>query len=268
VLFSTHTQNDFGGGELFCFDHKGNLIWKFRAGRELKYGSKVYSADYRIAGLDVCDFDNDGNKEIIVISIQMQQWPCQLAVLNAKGQLLGEYWNSGYFADYAFIDLDGDGRKEIIFVGLNNERENGCLAVFDPTFIKGGSPQQSENFRCADLEPGTEKYYILFPRTDVDLLKYPAEGLASIDILENKRLSVRMYATVIYYEFDFNLKLMDVKSSHTFEQMHKEAVLKGEIKSVLNNEYWENLKRGVRWWDGEKWTDQPTMNLRWKDSHK
>jgi hypothetical protein len=36
----------------------------------------------------------------------------------------------------------------------------------------------------------TEKCYILFPRTDVDFIKYPNVAATNIDLLENKRISV------------------------------------------------------------------------------
>ncbi len=65
----------------------------------------------------------------------------QLVLLNAEGEILGEYWNSGRLSDYAFVDLNEDEKKEIVAVGPNNEFGKGCLVVFDPTKINGGSPQ-------------------------------------------------------------------------------------------------------------------------------
>jgi len=34
----------------------------------------------------------------------------------------------------------------------------------------------------------------------------------------------------------------------------------GKITSVLDDAYYEALKPGVLYWDGEQWTSTPTMN--------
>ena len=67
ILFSTQTQDEFGEGELFCFNAAGKKMWRFEAGRKMKFGSTVYSHDYRIKGFDVFDFNKDGTCEILVI---------------------------------------------------------------------------------------------------------------------------------------------------------------------------------------------------------
>jgi len=187
----------------------------------------------------------------------------QLVLLNSEGEFLGEYWNSGRLTDYAFVDLNGDGKKEIVVVGMNNEYGKGCLVVFNPTKIKGGSPQ-SGYYKCKELEPGSEKCYILFPRTDVEIDKYPVESIITIDVLKNHRLSVLTQLSRIIYEFNYKLELQDVRFSHTFEQMHKEARLEGKIKSELNEEYRRNLEKGFLYYDGENWVSKHTTSNSWK----
>lgn len=260
VLFSTQTQDETREGELFCFDWNGKVLWKFKAGRQMKYGNKIYSADYRIHGIISEDLDNDRIQEIIISSYD---WPGQLAVLNSEGKMTGEYWNSGHFGDLSFVDLNGDKKKEILVVGVNNEYGKGCMVVFDADYVKGGSPQQNADFRCQDLEPGSEKYYILLPRTDVDLAEnYPVEAIRSINILENRRISVNTQLSDIYFEFSFNFDSPDIILGHFFMKKHAHARLEGKVKSVLNNEYKEHLIKGIFYWDGENWTNVPTMNRR------
>lgn len=147
---------------------------------------------------------------------------------------------------------------------MNNEYGKGCLVVFNPTEIKGASPQ-SGYYKCKELEPGSEKCYILFPRTDVEIDKYPVEAIIKIDVLKNNRLSVTTQLSRIIYEFNYKLELQDVRFSHTFEQMHKEARLEGEIKSELNEEYRRNLEKGLLYYDGENWGSKPLMSNSWKE---
>ena len=262
VLFSIKTQNEYGEGTLYCLNYKGQPLWSFKAGREMKYGKEIYSGDYRIIGLGVCDLNNDGNQEILVISAQKPEWPCQFVVLDSKGQKLSEYWNSGHFVDYLICDSAQQKKRDIVLAGVNNETEGGCLTVFDPSLIRGGSPQNDDAFKCPSLEAGTQKYYIRFPRTDVDLLEYPQIGVAEIEILANHTIQARMNRTSLFFEFNDQFELLDIKNSHAFKQMYKEALLGGKVKSFLTEAYWEKLKHGVFYWDGENWTPRPTMNLR------
>jgi hypothetical protein len=225
----------------------------------MKFGPKIYSPDYFFEGFDVCDLKGDDNLETVIISNNTYFFPTQLVLLNSEGEILGEYWNSGRLTDYAFVDLNKDGKKEIVTVGMNNEYGKGCLVVLEPTEIKGGSPQ-SGYYKCKELEPGSDKYYILFPRTDVEIDKSPVESIITIDVLKNHRLSVLTQLSRIIYEFNYKLELQDVRFSHTFEQMHKEARFKGEVKSELNDEYRSNLAEGLLYYDGENWVSKHTMS--------
>ena len=268
VLFSTATDNQLGGGELFCFNHRGKRLWpSFRAGRERIYGNTVYSADYRISGFIIGDCNNDGNAEILLIAHQWPEWPCQLVLLDHKGNTQGEYWNSGYFADLVFQDLNGDGKQEILVSGCNNEYKKGCFAVFDPEKMSGGSPQRGREFSCPDLDRGSEIFYILAPRTDVDMadVNISLEALTEIKPLNNGRVSMMTIQTGLFFEFSPRLELADIKPSHRFDILHQTALLAGKIKSELNEAYYENLKKDIRYFDGKTktWVNYPAMSNPW-----
>jgi hypothetical protein len=265
VLFSVQTVDERGEGELLCFDRKGRVLWSFKAGREMKYGSKNYSGDYRIAGFSADDLDADGRLEIIVIACHRPDWPCQLAVLDSSGHVKGEFWNSGYFGDLVTADLNGDGFKEILAGGVNNEYGRGCLAVFDAASIRGGSPQTSPEFRCPELEPGSELFYLLFPRTDVDLAEgYPVEAIVTVELLSNRRIQVKTNLSRIYFDFSPSLNSPELIVSHGFILAHEKALLGGKVKSRLNSEYKKDLLKGIRYWNGEVWVPEPAMNRTWE----
>ncbi len=258
VLFSTQTEDEMGEGELICFNDRGAELWRFKAGREMKFGSTVYSPDYRICGFDTYDVDNDGQLEIFISSLQIPHWPTQLVSLSSQGRMLGEYWHSGYLNDFVFADLDKDGQTEIIFAGLNNEYRKACLIVFDAGNLNGSSPQTESEFRCPELGPGSEKYYILFPRTDFDMIANPVEAVERMNILQNGYLSLSTSVSKIIYILNSGLAVESVIFSHGFIQLHSEAVREGKIKSTLDEKYRENLKKGVVYFDGQKWVNWPT----------
>lgn len=261
VLFALHRRGDnFGEGVLYCFDSRGGVLWKRPTGREMSFGGRTFPADYRIRGFQVHDINGDGRLEIAVISFNYPQWPCQLALLDADGRPLGEYWNSGYLTDIGYADLDGDGREEMLVGGVNNQY-GGCLIVFDPARVSGSSPQTGE-FKSDTLPPGSEKFYILSPRSDVSLaLGEMVEGVWKIGLTSNKRIAAYT-DSVLEYDFDFGLRCLTVDWGHAYMVKHNELRAAGKVNTDFGEAYRQMLARGVRYWDGSKWVPEPTSNLR------
>jgi len=171
---------------------------------------------------------------------------------------LGEFWNSGQLSDIAFVDLERDGKKEIIFSGMNNEYKKGCLIVFDAARVSGSSPQSVERYISPGLSAGTERFYVLFPRTDLDMSEFPTEKVESFEVLSNDLILVTMDNSRIIYELGFDLAPRIARISHPFEQKHAVAVREGRIKSVLDDAYFDSLKRGILYWNGREWIGTPS----------
>lgn len=262
VLFAPKNREEQTGlGRLYCLDRKGHEMWRFDAGKELKCGAKVFSPDYRIPGFVCHDMDGDGRLETLVFAYQKPDWPCQMAVLDASGRRVGEFWNSGYLKYPVFHDINGDGREELIVVGVNNEYRGGCLAVFDTRRISGASPQ-SGDFACREYEPGSELYYVTVPYADVSAaVGNVVDGFHYAFITGNDRISAT-HSLNLFYEFDFGLACTQVSWGHGFQNLHDELSKAGKITSVLGEAYREMLREGVRYWNGSAWTAVPSMNRR------
>jgi hypothetical protein len=225
----------------------------------MRFGGRTYSPDYRIYGFVLHDIDRDGRQETVVISYHYPQWPCQLAVLDSEGSKRGEFWNSGFLTDLCFKDLDGDGREEMLATGVNNQY-GGCLIVFDPANVNGFSPQSGE-FKSDTLAQGTEKSYVLTPRTDVSLaLGDIVQGIVHLGITGNKRLMLYGHYTLIF-EFDFGLRCLAVDWGHGYMTKHNELAAAGKIHSALDEPYREKIKNAVRYWNGRAWVAEPTAVL-------
>ncbi len=257
VLFSTQTQDEWNEGELICFGPGGEVRWKVRTGREMRFGEKDFSADYRINGFDVADLDGDGHSEIVVVSIHRPNFPCQLLVLDHAGKSLGEYWNSGHINDIVIHDLDGDGKPEIIAGGANNESRSSFLAVFRPDRVGGASPQSRDEYTSPGLDPGTQEFYVLVPRTEVDALLTQQDAVEAIAILKSGRISALMYNSGLYYEFGFDFGTMEVRSSHKFERLFARAAADGAATGVVDAAYLKGLKDRTRFWNGTGWAPPP-----------
>jgi hypothetical protein len=263
VLLSIYTLDGMNSSDLLFFNHLGKKLWTFESGRELKFGDRIYSSDYRIGGLEVIDINNDGTNEILLFSEQQSDFPTQFCVLNVEGEIQGEYWHSGRISDVEFIDINNDGIDEIVLGAMNNEYKKGSVIVFDSGNIKGGSPQMVREFRCDDIKPGSEKYYILLPTTDVVKLNFPMGNCSAVRERKNGRIEAIVRHTMLYYEFDKKFNLLDLRSSHAFEMMHKEAVREGKIDSVIDDAYFQKLKEGILYWNGKEWTTTPSMSNPW-----
>jgi hypothetical protein len=258
VLFAVKREGDqTGEGILFCWDRQGEKLWTFKAGRQLSCKSKVFSPDYRIAGFYPHDNDGDGKLEIVVESFQAPDWPCQLAVLDAAGKVIGEFWNAGYLRDLTFHDLDGDGREELLVCGVNNEYKGGCLIVFDTRKIAGGSPQTGD-YVCKDIGPGTMLYYVTTPFLDVSAARGdPVEGLRLVEVTNNGWIRT-LNAPGLIYEFDFQLKCFQVSPGKAYKTAHDELRRAGEITSILNEAYCKAVRDDIRYWTGSVWTAVPS----------
>ncbi|MCJ7582913.1 MAG: VCBS repeat-containing protein [Candidatus Aminicenantes bacterium] len=265
TLFVPHTPDNYGEGLFYCFNHRGKIKWTFLLGEKIKYGKEIF-ADFTNIGFDSEDFNNDGYMEIILLSHAVQRFPTQLCILDHNGQKMGEYWNSGMLQDFVFFDLNGDGEKELIVSGMNNEYRKGCLVVFDPSNINGGSYQEEEYTKSEKLEKGTEKYYILFPQTDIAITNSWYGNIRIMNFLNNGVLELEEYGTVLFYHLNYNLEVINILDGHRFQELHAEAKRAGIISSVLNSDYIKNLLENVLYWNGSTWVHEPAMSNPWKNS--
>jgi hypothetical protein len=265
VLFATAPSINQHGGSLIFLNSKGGKEWSFYGGRRLKFGKRYSSGDTRIFGVQICNLDNKGAPEIALIGYLNPYFPCYLEILDIKGNILGEFWNSGHIRDILFIDCYGDKRKEIVVSGVNNEYKEAFMAVFDSRDVRGASPQQDEKYICRDFGPSSAKFYIRFPRTDVDLLKKHLEFCSELQRLENGHIQAKMKFSQLYYEFDSQFEVTYVGVGNNFLFLHRTAVSEGKITSTLNEEYLENLKNGVLYYNGKEWVSKPSMANPWTD---
>jgi len=261
VIFNALTDNQLGSRKLYCFSNRGEELWSFQAGKEIKFGSTTFSPDYWIKGFLAEDLDGDGNDEIFIICNNRYYAPTQFVVLDSEGNSIGTYWNYGRLADVNFIDINDNGQREILLCGMNNEFESPGIIVFELNSIKGGSPGKSTTF-WQDVEKGTEKYYLIFPRTDVDKSYFANDSFKTIDNLSNNRLAVTTINSNISYELDYNLTLLDIRISHSFKKLYNKALSEGIIITDINDQK-NKLAENILYFNGEKWIVTSAMSNSW-----
>lgn len=99
---------------------------------------------------------------------------------------------------------------------------------------------------------------MLFPRTEVSLSEFPTENAGSIAVLSNDLIVVYLGSAGVIFELGFDLVPRLARTSHPFEQLHKVALREGRVASVLNDAYFDALKRGILYWSGTGWSREPS----------
>jgi hypothetical protein len=263
VLFAqTPVDLNYAPSRLFCLSSKGEIKWIFVPGRAMFFGEKQYSSKYSIYGFKVIDFNKDRPSEILVISDNRDMFPTQMTVLDGQGNSLREYWNSGRIEDISFCDLDLDGEEEILLAGCNNEYNSGCLIVLESDFASGGSPQTGY-YKSPGLTQGVERRYTLIPSTDIGNSAFMRDPGYRIHIVDGKTISFESKSG-LYFEFDFDLELKEIRFADQFEALYSEAYEKGMVNSPFSEktmaEFKSELIPRVLYYTGEDWACNPLMD--------
>jgi hypothetical protein len=243
--------------KIICLDSDGNLLWKFKVGREILYGDKTISPDFNINNFRVEDLDGDLRSEIMVVANHKIYFPSHFVILNYEGEVIGDYWNSGHFTNMIFFDLNDDNKKEIVLGGVNNNYRKSCIAVFDHLNVKGSSPQEKgTKYFSPELESGTEKYYLLLPQNIVGQSMFIQENIKAIDLLNNKRFEVTTTISRIHYEFDSNLSCTNVYLGDEFILNFNRLKKDGKLSIELSDIDIDKLRSEILYWDSGVWSSR------------
>jgi hypothetical protein len=250
---------------VLCYNADGTERWRYEVHRNVVIGGVPYSDDYRAHLMVVGTFTPEKKPQIVLAASHNPWFPNIILSLDAKaGTLLGEYWHPGVVPCFGRKDLDGDGVEELLFAGQNNRFGRACLLVLDPRNIHGGAPVPKGSVP-ENIKGGTEKYYVIFPPSDleqkwVDItnqaieMTIRADGLIEVVIME----VLQDYRPEMYYYLDSTMTCVRVRGSDHFTAAHKMYEKEGRITRPLNDAFYEDLRRSVLYWNGEKFVTTPT----------
>jgi hypothetical protein len=222
---------------LICYSDRGKEKWRWTPGKDLPElaGS---SAIYGTHALGVLKATEKRPARIVVLSQHIPWWPSQIAVLDANGKTISEYWHSGGLAWMTLADLDGDGREEIIATGVSEYDHQATLVVLDPDRVFGASTEVRPGFQIHGMGVAQERLRLLFPRSDLNRAMFQynqaveptfEHGVVRLGVLE----CISPRGCRIWYEFDKTFRLIaafaggdEFRSTHArFYQTGKDAHL-------------------------------------------
>ncbi|MBA4312788.1 MAG: hypothetical protein C0417_09180 [Chlorobiaceae bacterium] len=250
---------------IYSSDQK--LLREIPFGRPINYRDREYQNDFTSDGVFVADF-NSGEKEIFVLTKNIRS-PSIVTRLDKNGNMLGEYWHFGFIMDLCALDVNNDGKKDLVLFGVNdvsdtNHQEFPMITVLDPKKIVDKIESQcSPGFGLTRSE--AEFFYIRFPRSDMDDLLYLTPSPLGISFVDEKSIRFTTISQIdekhkfnFDYLFSHDLKPLWVKSNNQTDQIHYDLVQQGKLKGKIDQAYLDNLKKGIRYWDGKVWRKEWT----------
>jgi hypothetical protein len=274
LVVITPKGNSIRTSRLYCFSARGRILWKYKPGKEVQTRSEIFTDIYLIPHVSVHTAGNPDQKFIIVGANHSPDYPYQIALLNPSGNKIGEFWNSGHINKKCIksIDLDGDGCREIVMGGVNNGHKCACLIVLDPLKCMGTSPQrETPDYEFLGFPRGSEKYYLLFPRSPLSRLfseRNRVEGLYISDERQEIDITISEYNDgtrdyMLVYTFDFGLNIIRVSPEDYFLAKVKELYTLGRIPESAETSI-SDYERYLKYWDGAAWTNTASSNDVWQ----
>lgn len=210
---------------LICYSEKGKEKWRWTVGRplpELDGGPPFFKA------MDLAVFRPAGSKSarILVSSYHIVYFPHQIALLDAQGKSIAEYWHSGHLDWMKLADLSQDGRPQIFATGVSNGYRQATLVVLDVDRVEGASAEVGRpEMQIHGMPIAQERARILFPRSDVGIATMPYNAALDPAIDHGiLRLSVRDLSPdtkeQFWYQFNRNFRLVDAQIGDGFRNTH------------------------------------------------
>jgi hypothetical protein len=223
---------------LICYSDRGKEKWRWTPGRELpEFGGSPPT--FVTVALGVLKATEKRPPRIVVSSQHSPWWENQIAILDANGKLLSEYWHSGVLSSMTLADFYGDGKEEIVATGVNNGYLQATLVVLDPDRVFGASTEVRPNFQIHGMGVARERLRLLFARSDLNKALY-SFNVASEPTVENGslRLTVAECVTLppgclIWYEFDKNHRLISAYAGDDFRSNHARFYQNGKNAHIF-----------------------------------
>ena len=220
--------------ELVCFSWDGKLLWRYQPSVAFRVGNRTYGDAWQIM-----DFvaSPDAATPVAWVVLVGPTWGISAVArvdgVTGKGRL--QFVNSGQL--FAVNVVAAKGRRLLLAGGMNNEYDTASLAILDAEQEFAMSPQTpGSRHDCDGCPKGVPAKYILFPRSELNLLKMRDlhfAGLISIfsQVAEVSTFETSSVARKVYElspEGDF--AVTTARFSSTYWNLHRELETSGEIK--------------------------------------
>lgn len=222
----------------------------------------------------ISTFKTSAEQENILATVGCGRSPIFLARFDKQLNLIGTYWHFGTISPIQ-IDLNNDGVKEIILGGRNDidddkNRDFAFLTLLNPENIVG-------NVEASD----TRGFGLPTSKAEIATIRFPISSIEKIEMFralprtiafENEELfSLQLNVSsddnaIEFFGFTYSFKksdlsVIDIKYNTATARVFDNLKKQGKIKGTFDKAYLDNLKKGVEYWDGDRWVKKPTLIL-------
>lgn len=254
---------------LLVLDSQGKLVWQKKIVEPVRYLDRSYSPYFNVQAVVVMNCGPSGAKNVFVEANNEGRSPSLVQRLDGNGNVVGTWWHFGGMIGMTQRDLDEDGVPELILWGKNDSQDSThgefpALAVLDPAKIVGDQRSSA----CAGYhlpESAAELYYLNLSRPDIDSLAQVQSFVGSMAPTDTTTMKF-VVTNYLDYTFDFfldhSMRVMAVKSYDKTDAVRKKLEQEGKVSGGIDKAYLEQLREGVRYWDGRDWKREAvTVNV-------
>jgi len=245
------------GGALVSLEGDGRPRWSVVPDDRLTFRDGEYGPPWAAADLAV--YRVGGQARISWSVHHFTWWPGLLITLNAAGQRLGTFVNSGWIRGA----VPSPDSRHLLVTGVTNSRHAYFVAVLDAAHPSGHSPEPPGSaMECLSCPPGDPLQYLVLPRTDVSRQEpFPGDG-PSVMTFEDGTIQVQAIESTgpvvaaAIYEFGPDLTLRSARLSDSFWEWHRLLERDGKLDHRAED---CPERRGLevqRWTRAEGWTSQ------------
>jgi hypothetical protein len=217
-------------GELLRFSGDGHLQWAYTADDHLNFRQGAYGPPWPAADFTTVRSGSEGG--VALALHHFTWWPSLLVTLNARGERIGTFVNSGWIHTVRQVSDGG----YLLVSGVTNSRNAYFLAALDATHPTGHSPEPPGSVtECVGCPAGDPIAYLVWPRTDVGLAQpFPQEGPV-IHTFEDGRIQVQTLESGLpgvaaaIYELSSDLQLTGARVSDSFWDWHRRLEVAGMV---------------------------------------
>jgi hypothetical protein len=249
-LLFCHHYDGASHGDLICFSERGEPKWRWTPGASAASFPEDLRPPYAADRVHV--FRHKGEVRILVSSTHHTWFPSQLAMLDAQGKLLREYWHSGHIKEFRAVEWPGYPEPLIVVGGIANGYRAADLVVLSPSEFGGASHEESPGHQLPGGPP-RELARLLFPASCVTgaTTLYNSPGSLrmngpNLQVMITQNVDPKQVAGV-HYTFRPDWSLASVGLTSMYERVHGDLERQGILSHPLDlRRETEELSR-IRW---------------------
>lgn len=218
-------------GRLLRFAADGAPAWVFSADDRPAFRDGAFGPPWPAADLALVRVG--GETRIAWAVHHFTWWPGLLITLDAQGERLGTFVNSGWIRA---VKPSPDHRR-LLVSGISNDNRAYILAVLDAERPTGRSPERAgAPTECVSCPPGDPLRYVVFPRTDVGREQpFPLDG-PSVQTFEDGGIEVQTFETsapnvaTVVYRLGPDLSIASARVNDAFWEWHQRLEADGRLR--------------------------------------